>query len=167
MGYTADFLGHIGIDPPLNEVEALYLLSFAASRRYDRPQGPYKVPTNPAAELGAGRSVDIERFIRVAPSQPSLWCGWQPDWDGDCLVHDGSEKCYGASAWLTYLIEHFLAPKAHAAAGGLHWFEGFTFDHTLDGTVAACRRDTRELYLIEVERNIVRERDLVSTFRVR
>jgi hypothetical protein len=40
MGYTTDFIGHIGIDPPLNEAEQSYLRAFAESRRWDRPGGP-------------------------------------------------------------------------------------------------------------------------------
>lgn len=94
----------------------------------------------------------------VAPGQPSLWCGWQPCWDGCCLAHDGIEKFYGATGWLCYLIDHFLAPHAHAqSSSGLGWFTDFTFDHVLDGIVAGCRRDTRELYLIRVEQNVVSE----------
>lgn len=54
-----------------------------------------------------------------------------------------------------------LAPDAHAKSSDLECFANFTFDHTLNGMIAACRRDTRELYLIHVERNVVAERTLV------
>lgn len=160
MGYTTDFIGHVNIAPSLNQAEQMYLTAFSESRRYRRPGGPYEVPRNPAAERD--RPVgDTEAYNETPFDQPSLWCGWRPCWDGCCLAHDGVEKFYGATRWLTYLIEHFLAPDAHAARSGLHWFADFTFDHALDGIVAACRRDTRELYLIRVEHNDVFEETLV------
>lgn len=160
MGYTTDFIGHIGIEPPLNAEEQAYLMAFASSRRYRRPGGPYDVPRNPAAER-TRPVTDLGEYNDIAPGQPSLWCGWQPCWEGCCLAHDGVEKSYGATEWLTYLIEHFLGRHAFAQRSGLDWFTEFTFDHTLSGVVAACRRDTRELYLIRVERNLVREEALV------
>ena len=52
MGTTTDFIGHINIDPPLNDAEQNYLMAFAASRRYARPGGQYDVPGNPAADPG-------------------------------------------------------------------------------------------------------------------
>jgi hypothetical protein len=159
VGYTTDFIGHIEIDPPLNTTEQHYLLAFSASRRYDRMGGPYGVPGNPSAEHDE-RPADIDTYNALAPGQPSLWCGWQPCWGGCCLAYDGVEKFYGATRWLTYLIDHFLEPQAHAANTGLACFDGFTFDHVLDGIVAACRRDTRELYLIQVEHNVVCEKTL-------
>jgi hypothetical protein len=161
MGYTTDFIGHVDIHPRLNITEQHYLLAFAASRRYNRAGGPYEVPGNPAAEHDE-QPADIDRYNTPAPGQPSLWCGWQPCWDGCCLSFDGREKFYGATQWLRYLIDHFLAPGAHAASSGLASFDGFRFDHVLDGTIAACRRDTRELYLIRVANNMVSEETLHS-----
>jgi hypothetical protein len=159
MGYTTDFIGHIEVCPPLNIAEQHYLQAFSASRRYDRTGGPYEVPGNPSAEYDESPA-DLERYNAVAHEQPSLWCGWRPCWDGCCIAFDGSEKFYRATQWLTYWIDHFLAPQARAADSGLACFDEFTFDHVLDGIIAACRRDTRELYLIDVERNDVRQRTL-------
>lgn len=159
MGYTTDFIGHIEIHPPLNTAEQHYLLAFSASRRYDRVGGPYEVPGNPSAEHDE-RPADIDTYNTLAPGQPSLWCDWQPGWDGCSLSFDGVEKFYGATQWLIYLIDHFLAPQARAATSGLACFDDFTFDHVLGGIIAACRRDTRELYLIQVEHNLVREKTL-------
>jgi hypothetical protein len=159
MGYTTDFIGHIEVNPPLNVAEQHYLHAFSASRRYDRAGGPYDVPGNPSAEYD-DRPADLDAYNAVGPGQPSLWCGWVPCWEGCCISFNGHDKFYSATRWLTYLIDHFLAPKARAADSGLDCFAEFTFDHVLDGIIAACRRDTRELYLIEVERNVVRERTL-------
>ena len=73
------------------------------------------------------------------------------------------EKFYGASAWLVYLIEHFLKPHASASTSGLDYFGDFDFDHVLNGIVAACRRDTRQLYLIHVEDNAVFEEPIIGS----
>jgi hypothetical protein len=63
-------------------------------------------------------------------------------WDGR------TEKSRMAEAWLQYLIDHFLCPGALARASGRPDFDDFTFDHVLNGTIAAERDDTRELWLI-------------------
>jgi hypothetical protein len=162
MGYTTDFIGHVQSDPPLNAAEQTYLLAFASSRRYHRPGGPYEVPGNPAAELNE-RPADLAAYNAVAPGQPSLWCGWQPSWDGRCLAHDGLEEFYAAAEWMAYVIDHFLKPDALAKKSAAPWFVGFTFDHQLNGIVAACRRDTHGLFLIEVADNVVSERPLLAS----
>jgi hypothetical protein len=164
MGTTTDLIGHIDVYPPLNQAEQTYLTAFAASRRYDRPEGPYWVPRNPAAAEN-DPIVATEAYNSIATGQPSLWCGWVPCWEGCCIAHDGHEKFYGATPWITYLIDHFLAPGGHAQNSSLDDFSDFTFDHFLDGVVAANQRDTGELYLIRVDRNVVRRESLVATRR--
>jgi hypothetical protein len=161
MGYTTDFVGHIDVQPALNQDEVEYLTAFSASRRYDRRDGPYAVPGNPAAEMAEGRGdAEIERYNRSAPGQPQLWCQWVPCWDGCCLAFSGMEKFYEPLRWLSYLIDHFLKPGAIASESGLPQFVHFTFDHRLDGMVVGCRRDTRRLFAIEVSDNRVHEREL-------
>lgn len=159
MGYTTDFLGRIDINPGLNEAELAYLGAFCASRRFDRPEGPYAVPGNPYVD--EHDDFDYETYNRVAEGQPQLWCQWEACWDGCCLAWDGHEKFYEPTAWLRYLIEHFFAPHAQASTGGLPCFEGFTFDHQLDGLVVGHRRDSRELFAICVQDNVVTERVLM------
>jgi hypothetical protein len=67
MEYTTDFVGHIDIDPALNQDEIEYLTAFAASRRFDRPEGPYAVPGNPYAdERYGGRSRVTSKVLRRA-----------------------------------------------------------------------------------------------------
>jgi len=56
MGYSTDFLGHIDIDPSLNDAEHQYLRAFSQSRRWDRRAGPYAVPGNPAERYPAVRA---------------------------------------------------------------------------------------------------------------
>jgi hypothetical protein len=78
-----------------------------------------------------------------------------PCLDGCCLASDGHEKFYRPVEWMQYLIQHFLMPGAAASCIGLPMFEHFTFDHRLDGLVVGCRRDTKELFAIEVLNNEV------------
>lgn len=156
MGYTTDFIGHVDIEPRLNDSEIEYLTAFAASRRFDRPGGPYAVPGNPRADDDRA-DVPTEQYNRTAPGQPQLWCQWVPCWDGCCLSFDGMEKFYAPIPWLRYLIDHFLRPGALAAESGEDWFRDFTFDHRLDGMIVGCRRDNKELFSIKVTDNVVSE----------
>jgi hypothetical protein len=161
MGFTTDFIGHVDIEPALNQDEIEYLTAFGHSRRFDRPDGPYAVPGNPMAVLENEReTVDVDTYNRVAPGQPQLWCQWVPCLDGCCLSFDGNEKFYQPVAWMRYLINHFLKPGAAASRSGLPAFEHFTFDHRLDGMVVGCRRDNKELFAIQVKANRVTERVL-------
>lgn len=168
MGYTTDFIGHVDISPPLNEAESLYLTAFSASRRFDRPQGPYFVPGNPQAEEQHA-DPDLDRYNATGHGQPGLWCDWVPCLDGCCLSFSGVEKFYDPVEWLRYLIQHFLKPGARAARSGLEEFESFTFDHRLDGMIVGCRRDTRELFAItatnnRVTRKLLRAGDAFADF---
>lgn len=153
MGYTTDFVGWVQIDPPCNEHETEYLRAFNKTRRWDRPEGPYVVLDHPLDDDDC--STDPEAYNRPAPGQPSLWCPWTADSDGRYLCFDGVEKANAPSAWMTYLIETFLTPTATAALTDDPLFAGFTFDHTCDGAVAACRRDTGELSVMFVTDNVV------------
>ena len=99
MGYSTDFIGHIDIEPALNQDEIEYLTAFAHSRRFDRAGGPYAVPGNPAAEERG--DIDIDRYNRRAPGQPQLWCQWVPCWDGDCLSYDRRSSTHRSSGCAT------------------------------------------------------------------
>ena len=63
---------------------------------------------------------------------------------------------------MDYLIDHFLRPGALASTSDDRAFAAFTFDHRVDGVVAARRQDTRRLWLIQVIDNEVVERTLVE-----
>lgn len=157
MGFTTDFVGHINIDPPLNQHEQRYLTAFAASRRMGRTQGPYAI--------GADGDVDDSDVIdgNTPPiGQPGLWCQWTPSCYGRCLVWNQGEKFYAPTEWMRYVIDHFLRPGALAAGAGRPEFENFTFDHNCNGEIAACRADTGRLWLIVVDDNEVLEEDRVS-----
>jgi len=159
VGYTTDFVGYVSVDPPLNRDECEYLSAFAQTRRWFRPEGPYVVLDNPYADEP---HEDINRYNRPWPEEPSLWCPWQPCLDGRDISWDGLEKPYAPVKWMRYLIHHFIKPNALASKTDLPCFSGFTFDHTVNGTIVGCRRDTGRLFAIEVRGNRVRERTLMS-----
>lgn len=157
MGYNTNIIGHIEVQPPLSVVEQRYLTAFGQVRHIERPGGPYEVDPNPAASRGRDPALSTEAYNAIASGKPNYWCDWAPCWEGCCLVHSGKEKSYSMRDWLEYLIEHFLRPGAKGEASGSHWLEGFSFDHVLNGIVACCRNDTRELWLIRLEDNEVQE----------
>jgi hypothetical protein len=76
--------------------------------------------------------------------RPPFSSGWLASDDGRCLTVDGDEKYGDAAEWLRYLIRCFLKP------GGVR----------LDGVVVGCRRDTKELFTIQVRDNRVTEKVL-------
>jgi hypothetical protein len=156
MGVTTDFVGHLNITPGLNDAEVEYLTAFGLSRRCGRPGGPYEVPGNPRAE--SSEDFPGDTYNTPSAGQPQLWCDWAVCWDGCCLTWSGKEKSYQMTAWLRYLITHFLKPGAKAL--GERGFEEFTFDHVVDGQVVGCRRDNKELFTIVVSNNRVSQRIL-------
>lgn len=153
MGYSTDFVGHIDIQPTLNDAEIAYLTAFQQSRRFWREGGEYAVPGNPRAEECDGPHINT-----TPPGQPDLWCDWEVCWEGCCLSWSGKEKSYAMVDWLRYLITHFLKPGG--TAQGHPGFEEFTFDHELEGVMVGCRRDNKELFQITVRRNRVTEKVL-------
>jgi hypothetical protein len=153
MGYTTDFVGHIDIAPRLNDAEIAYLGAFGHMRHFDRGGSPYDVPGNPLAPDREG--VPVDQYNSPGVGKPQLYCQWAVCSSGCCLAFDGNEKFYQPVEWLRYLIHHLLKPGAAAARSGHPLLEEFTFDHRLDGMVVGCRRDTRELYAINVRNNRV------------
>jgi hypothetical protein len=155
MGYQVDVIGHIEVVPALNTAEYSYLMAFAESRRWCRPQGPWWVPSTPH---GLDETYeDVEDYNRPPPGQPGLWNPWVPSCDGRCLAvrDEGTDgKNYGVTAWLKYLNDTFLVPGATASSSPS--FEDFTFDHELRGAVAAHRSDTGELWLVRAVGGLVK-----------
>lgn len=160
MGHTTDYIGYLDVFPPLNVAEQEYLLAFRETRHCVRPRGPYVLAGNPLAEQLA-EPRHHESANTIGEGQPSFWCQWMPGWGGYSLAFDGREKFYGGAEWLQYRIDHFLAPDARASYTGLPCFDEFTFNHTVEGIVAGSRRDTRELFLLDVKDNVVRRKVLL------
>ena len=188
MGFSTRFLGRLDIEPPLNPAEVEWLKAFAElDRRYFTDA--YDVPMNPRAfrlEQGAGRTtaaqgttnagqpvaaasvggglVGVNAFTTLTPldGSPYPHLDWTPCVDGCCLTWDSrTEKSRMAEAWLQYLIDHFLRPGALARTSHRPDFAPFTFDHVLNGTIAAERDDTRELWVIQCSDNEISTVQLV------
>jgi len=170
MGFSTKYLGHLTIHPPLNDAEADWLRAFAAVDRRLYTE-PYEVAMNPRAvefdALQERRSGDghhgWDPFTSLTPRDgtPYPHLDWAPCLEGCCLAWNGTEKSRMSEEWLQYLIDHFLRPGAHARLAGRPEFEQFTFDHVVDGVIAAERDDTRELFLIVCEDNRIRRETLV------
>ncbi|KRC92573.1 hypothetical protein ASE25_04400 [Terrabacter sp. Root85] len=162
MGYSTHYLGRLDIRPRLREPEIEWLRAYA--ELIDPREHGYDVPLNPRAERaerarGSGRG--------VAPlSDPEIltpWgmCDWVPCVEGCCLHWREVEKSNHAVPWLEHLVGHFLGPDG-LARGARADFEDFTFDHVVNGVIAAERGDTRELYLIRAVDNVITTETLVA-----
>jgi hypothetical protein len=157
MRYPTEVLGEVEVRPRLNDAEIDYLTAFARTRRWFRPQGPYVVLGPDADETYD----DLAAINRPWPGEPSLACDWVPCDSGRRMCFNGRESFARPAEWLRYLIDTFLGPQAIARSSGEAVFERFTFDHVLNGVFALRRSDTGRLWLIQVDDNVVTERELV------
>ncbi|HKX67639.1 MAG TPA: hypothetical protein VJN29_10475 [Intrasporangium sp.] len=182
MGFSTTFMGRLDIEPRLNSAEVEWLRAYAElDRRYFTD--PYEVPMNPKAfrlererqleeerqQLRAGskgkRLAATEAFTSLTPGDGSPYAhlDWKPCMDGCCLSWDNrTDKSRMAEEWLQYLIDHFLRPGASARRSAKPDFSQFTFDHVLNGVIAAERDDTRALWLIRCRDNEISTEQLVS-----
>lgn len=168
MGFSTKYLGHLDIHPSLNDSEAEWLRAFAAidRRLYSEP---YEVAMNPRAlefdriqRRRSGDGDDAFKSLVARDGTPYPHLDWRPCPEGCCLAWDGTEKSRMAEETLQYLVDHFLRPGAHARLDSRPEFEHFTFDHVVNGIIAAERDDTRELFLIVCEDNAIRRETLVA-----
>ena len=160
MGYTTEFTGHVTVAPPLNEHEVAYLNRFADTRRMKRGYGPYYCGTG---SWGQDREADIIDYNHAPDGQPGLWCQWRASSDGSRIEWDGGEKFYDADQWMRYLIDTFLKPggrvlyELDAPVEGRYYapeFDHFTFDHVVNGVIAAQGEqddDRWELHVVDNE----------------
>lgn len=134
MGGTNRYLGHITINPSLNQAEYDHL-----------------------------RAVSRGQVSLVDPDDLEPWCPWEPCAHGCCLRWDGSD-CYGTGAeGLQLLIDHFLSPDDPADSFDAFEdarLAGFTFDHDTNGAIAG-QADDRSLFLLRVEHGKVRVETLL------
>jgi hypothetical protein len=155
MAYSTHYLGHIKVDPPLNEAEFQYLTAFGEALHEPGPH-VYDVPDNPLApeEFGDRPYRVIERRDDV----PDAACAWVPSCHGGCLViRDDSGEHRRATQWLQWIYDHFLRSGALEADSGRDDFAEFSFDHRLDAAVAAHRSETGGLVIIRPRGDVVRE----------
>lgn len=95
MGYTTDFAGSFKLNKTLTVADRKVLVDFAAARHGGNTE--------------------------VFPGFPSFWCQWMPSEDGNSIEWDGGEKFYEYTAWLKYIIDHFLEPKGYVLNGKVKW----------------------------------------------
>ncbi len=110
------------------------------------------ITTDFIGHIGIEPALDSDQIERLAAlraaardeGQPRPACGWVACEDGCCLTHDGDEKYGDPAGWLRYLVRSFLRPRELRATG----------------MVVGCRRDTKELFAIQVGANRVTEKVL-------
>jgi hypothetical protein len=157
MGLRTDYLGHVRIGPVLSPAEVDFLKSFNRTR-HCRDRTPLDVAEHPTDNEPTG---DTQSYNGVAPGMPGLWCPWTCCDEGCCLRWDGGEKPYAPDQWLGYLIDTFLRPGAALADDPTGLRHGLTFDHVLNGMLVGERRETSELFALEVLDNEVVRRTLL------
>lgn len=97
MGYSTEFSGSIGIDPPFSPEEIKYLKAFSHARHMDRDKGPFHIH-DPL--LGYAQP-DVRDSNEPPDGQPSLNTHWIASEDGRSLLWDGGEKFYYPAEWLS------------------------------------------------------------------
>ncbi|WP_392542459.1 hypothetical protein [Oryzobacter telluris] len=153
MGFNTEYLGHLTITPPLNDAEAEWLRGFADWQAL--PDGdPFALPMNPRAALSkafadAGGVMSSRRAIPYGVGH------WRVCEHGDRIEWHRADKSNDAVQTLSFLVEYYLGPEARARDCGSADFAGFTFDHHLDGVIAAVRQDTEEMFLLRVQRSAI------------
>ena len=85
---------------------------------------------------------DLRKARHRGSAEPDGRSPWLPCPDGCCLSASGKASSGSAASWLRYLIRRHL------------------FGHVVDGKVVGSRRADRELFVIAVRDNRVRERVL-------
>ncbi|MBR7744374.1 hypothetical protein KC207_13855 [Phycicoccus sp. BSK3Z-2] len=159
MGWSTSYLGYLTVSPPLNAAELEWLSGFADWCGLPDVD-PFHLPMNPRASLRSAFS----RSGGAIPSPTGISRDvgdWRFCLDGDCLSWHRTEKSNDAPSALRFLVETYLGPDATARGCGIPDFSAFTFDHRLDGLLAAQREDTDELFLIRVVDSDVRCETLV------
>lgn len=143
MGYTTEFEGQFKLDKPLEPAQIAYLNKFSETRRMRRDNLflqnniIFPDPIREAAGLALGieggyfvggggwTGQDHDRSIieynDPPTGQPGLWCQWVPNTDGTAIEWNGTEKFYNYTAWLEYIIQHFIAPWGYVLNGEVDW----------------------------------------------
>ena len=160
MGFNTEYLGYLRITPRLNPVEVEWLRGFADWGAL--PDGDaFRLPMNPRAAL-AKAFADAGGAMSGPRTVPYGVHHWWVCEHGDRLSWVQSEKSNDAVEVLQFLVQHYLGPGAKAKDSGNPDFDAFTFDHRLDGVIAAERQDTDELFLIRVEDSTFRHETVVD-----
>lgn len=136
------FAGSFSIDPPLKPEHQEYLYRFSETRRMRRdPEICKHMPDLVREAVGLPLGLDACYFVggdgfygqhfddsivdynAVPCGQPGLWCRWTPTEAGTIAVRPGCEKFSSYTAWLRYLIQHFLEPWGYTANGAVSYYD--------------------------------------------
>jgi hypothetical protein len=158
MGLHTDYLGHVRIDPVLSPAEVDFLKGFNRTRHCGE-RAPLDVAEHPTDNEPTS---DVRSYNRASPGMPGLWCPWTCCDEGCCLCWDGREKPYAPDQWLAFLLATFLCPGAALADDPTAQRLGLTFDHVLNGVLVGERRETTELFALDVVDNVVVRRTLLA-----
>jgi hypothetical protein len=141
MSYSYTFSGHFRIEPRLTPPQVDYLGAFADTRRMKRNaklltgvpdplreaarlplghEGCYFVGTSPSPHGESHLASVVDMNVPPA-GQPSLWCQWVPNDEGDRIGCDEGEKFHFFDEWLSYLIDHFFKPWGCRLTGNVQW----------------------------------------------
>ncbi|MEO7422031.1 MAG: hypothetical protein ABIU87_06520 [Ornithinibacter sp.] len=161
MGFSTHYLGFLTITPHLNPAEVQWLSGFADWGAL--PDGdPFHLPMNPRAAL-AKAFADAGGSLCARGSVPYGVEHWRVCEHGERVTwRRGSEKSNDAVQALTFLVENYLGPDAKAKDSDNPDFADFTFDHRLDGVIAAEREDTDELFLIRAKDSVLSLETIVA-----
>lgn len=160
MGFDTKYLGFLTITPNLNPAEVQWLSGFADWGALTDGD-PFRLPMNPRAAL-AQAFKDAGGSMSRPSSVPYGVHHWRVCEHGDRISWRRSEKSNDAVIALTFLLDTYLGPDARAKDSDNPDFASFTFDHRLDGVIAAERDDTDELFLIRVVDSVFHEETLVA-----
>jgi hypothetical protein len=98
----------------------------------------------PALDSDQMDYLTILREVTGGKGGPPLCSGWVASDDGRSLTVRGDDKYGDPADWLRRLIKRYIKP------GGMR----------ADGMVVGCRRDTEELFAVQVRANRVTEKVL-------
>lgn len=124
--------------------DAAYFVGGGGDYGQDKDVSVIDYNVAPGAMTYAERAAAGLPYSHANPGQqPGLWCQWVPTEEGDALEWDGGEKFYNYVDWLTYLVEHFLAPWGYKISGEVSWSGEESDDHGViyakDNQVQAVR----------------------------
>jgi hypothetical protein len=160
MGYDTQFTGEVKVFPPLNKDEESFLNDLSDSRRMDRVKGPLYV-------LGGSEGYSEKDVINSNgpdPTQPGLWCKWEPADEGHVIRWNEAEKFYDSEEWMRYLIDNLLSENGREYVEKYHSgdprLNNFTFDHVCNGTIDAQGEIDDDKWMLIVKNNEVSRMDL-------
>lgn len=158
MGYHTEFSGSFTVTPNLSDNHRKYLQKFSETRRMKRDadiassitdlvresvslpvgkQGEYYVGAT--GFCGQDTDQSVVNYNSPPTTQPSLWCKWIPNDDGNAIEWDGGEKFYHYVEWINYLVKNFLKP----------------WGYTINGEVSFCGEDFSDRGTIVAINNLI------------